>query len=551
MTGGIEATIRVLKQSSSESADNLLLAALRSPERAIQEGAVLALLGRRHSRGPVELVANWSRLKPRWRTLLMKHTAACTDAVKLAIASDDPARLRNGCDAALALRCYESIPTLVDAVQDLERPERSPMLQTLLALVELLSEDMIGPRDYQSQRDPQTLRKQAVASLEAAMETFEQHRSPELIEAFLMLVPREHSGFRKLLQSPTGRVHGALIERMTVSPRPGVMRLVLSMLDDPQPPRAAMSVIERRRDIQFLRQLLRKISGDIDPVTQGNLKRLGKTVWLEDDREFFSPLSEKEQSACVRLALALHAGRNEILALLKRFLLRGKPNGRAAAALALAQFKGQDVNALVLECLEDPEPEVRANLLPQLRSRGIPGAIDRLIEELDHPSEMVRNACRNSLSDFSFARYAASFDKLSQITQITEGKMILKIDSQTIPMLKEEMASEVRSRRRRAIEMATAMGCVEPMQATLLNMLSDTDHFIRMSAINALGACDNEATRAALQQALRDSHPAVRESAASALQTLDVGRGIGAGQINMIEPLPIDGLEMAADEVPA
>ena len=288
-----------------------------------------------------------------------------------------------------------------------------------------------------------------------------------------------------------------------------------------------------------MRQLLRKLAGELEPATYNNLKRLGKTVWLADDRECFGPFSEKEQAACVRFAVALHASRDETVSLLRRMLVKGKPGGRAAAALALANFKGADINALVLERLEDPDPRVRANLLPQLRSRGIPGAIDRLLEELDNPNEIVKAACRASLSDFSFARYAASFDKLDPVAQVSDGKMVLKIDPQTIPALDVELSSDVRSRRLRAIEIVTVLGCIEQMQDRLLRMLADADHFIRMATINALGTCDNEATREALNRALNDPHTAVREAATTALQTLDVGRGIGVGQINLIEPLQI------------
>ena len=181
MAGGIEATLRVLMESPSDSADDLLIAALRSQQRDIQEGALLAILGRRKSRGPSELVAHWTRLSPRWRTVLAKHSDGCVHAIREAILSTNPARCQNGCEAARALHCYEAIPTLLGGIEVLDRPDRALFLETFLALVESLYEDLAGPRDFHNRRDPQLVRQYTLAALEASLERFAQHRTPEKI----------------------------------------------------------------------------------------------------------------------------------------------------------------------------------------------------------------------------------------------------------------------------------------------------------------------------------------------------------------------------------
>lgn len=518
MKRGMEATFQVLTLAPGETADGLLIRALESPNRAVQEGALNALLSRRSSRGPAELVSRWTSISSRWRSLIARRPGRCSTAIREAIMSDDASRCESACVAGRALCDYELVVPLVQAIENREHPQRDLLVDTLMGLIESLYDELASRRDYRVRRDPHQVRHHVLVTLEQSLTRYSQHRSTELVEAFLILVNRDHVGLKRILAAPNDPVYHEMVDRLCRSPRPGIMRLALSFLDDPKPPRGPLLAVIRRHDTPFVRHLLRKIGDDFEPAFQANLKRINSIPWLQNPKETFSAYSEQEHALIVKLATSISLEREPLLDVLGRMLTRGKVPGRVAAAAALAALRGSDVNELVFAGLEDPEPTVRAPLLMQLREKGIPGAIDRLLDELDSQHPVIRAAIQQSMPDFSFPRYMSAFDKLDEEVQISTGLMVAKIDPNAITGLEQELASEVRTRRLRAVEMTLAMSCQNRVEPALRRLLGDPDHFIRMYGIQAIARCTSSAAREALTRMLDDDHPSVREAARSAIE---------------------------------
>jgi HEAT repeat protein len=177
-------------------------------------------------------------------------------------------------------------------------------------------------------------------------------------------------------------------------------------------------------------------------------------------------------------------------------------------------------NALAMRALQDPDPDVQAKIVPQLRHRGIPGAVGRLIELLESPHAVVRNAARESLAEFSFKRYVAAYDMLDEEVRRSTGEMVAKVDPEAVPLLLEELRSPARSRRLRALSMSAAMGVIVSIEYDLHERLLDEDHLVRAETARVLALCDTPETHDALREALNDSSLTVREAAEASLKTL-------------------------------
>jgi HEAT repeat protein len=210
--------------------------------------------------------------------------------------------------------------------------------------------------------------------------------------------------------------------------------------------------------------------------------------------------------------------RAQAFSLIEYLLQHGKSGGRRAAAEALDQFRGADANLLALQALDDKDPEVQAKILAQLRGRGIPGALARLVEVIDSPHEIVRNAARKCLAEFSFARYLASFDLLDEDVRTSTGDLVKKVDSQTIGLLRAELNSPVRSRRLRGLAVARALELVAEVEDAILSQMTDEDHMVRAEAAAALGMSSSQAAREALSEALGDRSPAVQDAVHKSLR---------------------------------
>ena len=182
--------------------------------------------------------------------------------------------------------------------------------------------------------------------------------------------------------------------------------------------------------------------------------------------------------------------------------MHGKGGGRREAARALAAFPGAAANALAMKFLYDPDPHVQAAIVGQLRGRGIPGILPELVKMVDSPHAVVRKAARESLSEFSFRRYLAAFEMLDEEVRQNTGMLVRKIDPQTVPLLREELHSPMRTRRLRAMAIARLIDVVEPLEPIILELLEDADHMVRTAAAAALARSHSAASHQALLRRL-------------------------------------------------
>jgi len=277
----------------------------------------------------------------------------------------------------------------------------------------------------------------------------------------------------------------------------------------------------RRSDQKFIMHLLRRIGYAPTATAAQNLKRMDTIAWLRNELSgAIDELDDAAQHSLVQLVMACGMKRADAFRVIEHVLRHGRPGGRRAAAHALAQFNGAEANALALHALDDSDPEVQAAAAGQLRQRGIPGALNRLIELLDWPSEIVRQTARQSLAEFNFDRYLAAFDMLGDEVRRTTGALVKKVTPNVVGALGEELAARSRTRRLRGLGIAAAMDLVPEMTASIIELLGDEDHLVRAEAARALGQCRTDEALEALEEALHDRSVPVQEAALRSLRQL-------------------------------
>jgi HEAT repeat protein len=289
------------------------------------------------------------------------------------------------------------------------------------------------------------------------------------------------------------------------------------MIDDPQTPSAALSLLGNRADVGFVRQILRKIGSNPSPAVRQNLKRIASIGWLKNLKVYLAELDHAAQEGLVRMVMLSSVPRLQVFSTIEDLMQHGAVGGRRAAAEALAEFKGADANTVAMAALDDPDPEVQATVVAQLRSRGMTGILPRLVEMLESPHTVVRQAVRKNLDEFSFERYLAMFDMLDDAIRQTNGALVRKVDPQTIPLLEAELRSAVRSRRLRGLAITRTLNVVEQLEGVLIELMEDDDARVRSDAATALAAGNSMLGTAALEQARSDSSVLVQEAAAKSL----------------------------------
>ena len=518
MSEGLATTFRLLRETQNEAATRVLIPALDSRIPSVRDSALEALLSRRSPAGHREIVGRLHTFEEPWRRMVGKNHSRMLPALRDAVISSDRQICVNGCRAAVWFCQYDLIPALLIALEDPANPNASVASEALLDLAESLCGELADVRDYNQRRDVQVVRRRAVGALEMSVGRFARHRRREIVEAFVLLTYRDNAVLRQVLQDPYHPAFVVLVDALSKSPQGAAIGLLLSFLDDSHAPSAVLSIVSKRSDRKFVLALLHKIGRETSPAVTQNLRRLESIAWVGGDTALFDSWSDSEQSAAVRLAMVSGIARAQAYSMVEHVLARGKPGGRRAAAEALDKFRGADANLLALQALDDADPDVQSRILVQLRGRGIPGALARLVEMIDSPHEAVRDAARRCLAEFSFARYLSSFDLLDEEVRTSTGELVEKVDPQAPAMLRAELTSAVRSRRLRGLAMARALGLVADLEDAILPLAKDEDHMIRAEAAQTLGQSTSPAARRALAGALADRSATVQGAAGTSLR---------------------------------
>lgn len=535
-------TLELLARTTNESAVSVLMAALKSSDVAVQDGALEALINRRTGSAQSELVRHWSELTERWKWTIAQHPRQVAPAVRNAILSPDEVLCTNGCDALLRIREYESIATLITTAREAAEPLATLTATTLVQLAERMHEELQLPAESRQRRDLVGIRRQVILALEYAVEAFEQHRRREIVEAFLLLTPTDNRLLTTIFAQPRHAAYLGVLDLLRHSPRAGIIRLVLRFVAERRMPSVILQVIGHRTDEPFVSQLLHCVGADPSRSVCSNLRRIETIAWLNGDISWLADLADVEQAAAVRIALASRVTRPTVFRLLRYILDHGAPGSRRIAAVALADFGGAEANQLALQLLDDPDPEVQAGVLVQLRQRSVPGAMGHLIRALSSPHERVRDAARSCLTEFRFERYLNMFDMMDDAARRSTGRLVKQVDPTVVPRLASELQSRLRTRRMRALELIGSMELVETLESMVISLTDDEDHFVRAAAVRALAQSDSVTVGPALQQCLTDRSISVRETAKDSLRQWNTRVSSRAADVSLPIPPTVAGL---------
>jgi hypothetical protein len=516
----LQRTIDALAKSHNDAATPTLIAALSEDSGPIFDGAIAGLVSRRSKAGHLQVLNRRRVLSPAQRELVEKGRSRMGGALREALLEGDDQLFEAAWDFVDESGDFDLLPTLVMVAEQPSGARSRKAIELTLRLIEQLSDWIASDRLPAVGRDPETIRLCVLESLERTVERFREHQRPELIEAFVVLAGPHSEALVRIVETPHHPCFPSVVQSLSASASPGVIRLLLDMLTSKDAPQAVRNVIAKRTDGPFVAALL---AVPIDPkntILRRNLARLRGAACCEAVHDVCTTLEPLEQAAAMRLLAATGAGDDQKLALAEALLRQGALEARIAACAALQPISGQRANKLVLLALKDDDPSVQAAAARQLRVRRIPGMLAKLIELAESPHEEVRAAAREALSEFSFDNFAARFDILDEDARRLLGGRVARIDPTALDRLRQELASSVRRQRLRAIDMAGSMGLVQPLADALIERLDDDDHLVRAAAAEALQACQAADVRKALLAAIGDRSAAVQMAARNSLRAL-------------------------------
>ena len=516
-------TLDLLATSKNRSAARLLDAALRSSFPGIQRSACQKIITTRGSHGMTELIRQFDTFDQVTLDYLADYGEKLVGAIRSALLSGDEQLRANGYQATLTLKIVEMIPDLLTIYHDqhdhLEKG--SPLSETILTLMDTLR-DMI-----QSRRRRRYLINVVLTDITRVMNEliriYRRNDPPLILQAFLEFYPYIYdlSPFlAETIRNPTHPCYLPIARLLQQSREPFVFRFMNACLDGPDPPPLVLSSIVKRDDLPFLQALCQKIEEGVTDYFKENIGKVKRFEWFGNIRAVLDHLDESCQPGLVELVAMVPQPPEQRRALLTLMMAYAKPAGRRAVIPYLGQIPGEAVDKLLLQAVDDNDPEVQIAAMEQVKTRNIPGAAFLILQHAESPHEIVRQAIQELLPEFRFNRFWELFDQLNEEQRRTSIKLIRKIDPQFVAQLTEILQIG------KPTEKAKAMLCLDawpiPPQiedALCMLLLNDENAALRTRAAVLLAEGRREASRNSLVQAFhRDPNSEVRAAARASLE---------------------------------
>ena len=526
MGGGLHTTWEVLAKTRNRAVLPLLARALHSDSAAKRAATIRCLVRRHDDESHRQLIQLFAKLSAADQAVLcnahraMPHHMAAR--LKAAVVEGDS----HLCDAACRIisSCcdFELFPALVQAAENTQHGCAPVVLAAIQHMAKVLYRELEVQKKRLSKqrRDPTFVRRNVLATLEGSLARFAKHERQELIDAYLLLAPCDHSPMLRMLNERQHPCHTPMFESLAQSTVAGIAEKLVEILRNTDAPTAALEALARRSDPEFIRLLLASIKHPVPLRVVHNMKRLRSVAWLEEHCKVLLELDGRSQAVAVELAAASSISESSIFALLALMMRSGLAEGRRASCAALAKFGSKEADAEVRCALDDPDAGVQAAAVRQLRPRGLPDALRLLVSLLDSRSVEVRDAARTSLTEFNFARYRAMFDLLDERAVRTTGLLVHKVDHTVRDGLMHELASPSMAAKLRGIEMALAMNAAEDVSDQLIELARSDSVTVRKEAVAALGSCTGPRVLSALRLAAADVSHSVREAATASLKRI-------------------------------
>lgn len=517
----LQRTIDALAKSHNEAATPTLIAALSTSSVEVFDGVVRALCARRSKVGHTAVLRYWDSLTPSQKLIVEKGRCRMGVALREALLDGDDRLFAAAYEFVEASGDYDLVPTLVMVAERTCGERADAAVALTLNLVDQLCRWLAAEREPVLGRDPETIRYCVLESLERSVERYRQHRRAELLEAFVVLAGPDSNTLRHILDSPYHPCHQSIVQSLTASVSPNILRLLTTIYAYRDASQAVRNVVAKRTDQPFIDALLATPLDSKNVLFHKNLARTKSLACCEANPAILAQFADEQQAAAMRLLAASGASDDRKLSLAELLMKHGPVEARVAACEALRPIAGQRANQVALAALQDADGEVQAAAVRQLRERRIPGAMNKLLELVESPNEAVSTAARDALWEFTFENYTARFDLLDDDARRSMGSRVALVDRTTLTRLRTELGNPARRLRLRAMEMIAAMGLLPQLADALIERLQDEDHVVRVAAADALQHCTADDVRNALLAAIDDRSVAVQTAARNSLRALN------------------------------
>ena len=420
---------------------------------------------------------------------------------------------------------FEQFTTLLDL---LESADEATCKATEVAVVELATK--LGQRLRSSDEsifpglDGPALRRYRstmLGELDSRTIQFDELAKPDaVLRLILTLGGPDDPAVRNVFTKRGDDCRDAAAKLLTEDSQPALLNLLCDFLAYHAPPAAALDVVRKRNDFEFILHLLKQLPKQPSDYLALNLAKLNGLSWLQDSMELVEQLPASVHDRLVAVINLVPLAEDDKVRLKTWIIRQSGAAGREAASDVLKMLPQEEASEILHDALKDPDAEVEAWATHHLRAQKLPDTFEELVKRLDRDLGAVRDAARDELFSFDLNYLLKIFGDLSPGQSRQCGQALLKINPNAPEELIREIDHPFRRRRIRAIEAAEALGFLDEVVPSLLEKLEDPEASVRCAVIEALGRSPSPDRIQAIRKMTRDSHRQVRGAAENVIATL-------------------------------
>jgi HEAT repeat protein len=362
-------------------------------------------------------------------------------------------------------------------------------------------------------------RKYLVAAIDEALNSYESHHRPEVVEAAMFIADELEKCLFEQSTLKRGKLTHAMLEIFTGSLQPRLAPFTYVALCYPELRRRVAAILSKHQDSAFFAEFIRYHWLTRDPAIRKNLVAFRHLAWLDDGLEAAFSLPADVAAMAPPWLLPLGLPSDQKVSLLLNFLLLDNLPANRAAVCALLKINTPASTLALQSVLDHEDPE-----LVKIAQREIRFREHRQQKLVRRPHKARPEAWSNMLGraglSEDFDELWHHFDRLHPVLARNAGHHAVKYIPSFMTQVQVKLLSPHAADRLRALRFIIILHVGEKFQKDIYSIANDPAPEIRAVAMTALGHIGEATSRRILERALSDEDPNVQANAIDALDCM-------------------------------
>ncbi|MDR2172442.1 MAG: HEAT repeat domain-containing protein [Planctomycetaceae bacterium] len=516
MSDFVTKTIKFLGKSPNPTSIEVLLPLLDEENDRIRYLTFDAIYYKKNPRLYVKLFEHFVANESKWERIASERLTRITDA---ALRAGDVKLRDMAADVVLRYKLYEILPFVVSGLDSSDEKLADLTRNMLIQLSEFFYNDLAKCPSDLERRNLDRRRDWFVQQLDVPIKRYAVNKIDEVIRSLLIVTKKDYDPLKMVVSDHRSMACQRASELLLTGSHGSYIRLLLSFFGDLESPAVIDEIISQRSDKIFVQRMLEIVGVNPTDMMKDSLKRFKGFVWLDSSNAELTNLISGCETQAVQLTQYSGMMKDQKIRLYRYFLRNSPPEAKRAAVDAMKWIIGDDVNALLLESIHDPDPVTCAMIFRLLKSREVREVDQHFARLVERPEEEIRKAIYDMIPELHIELFESRLLQMEPETAKVLGRYVRIVDPFTLKVLSDDIFSPIPIRRLTACMATAVTGYAERFQERLIEIaIRDDDNSTRVAAIHALSGVLTKDAVKLIKSMLNEHSISIRDAATTALK---------------------------------